>query len=66
MQAAAIIVTLLALYVALYSFCKVAAEAEATADRYKRRTSSMRSTIPAVWRISNGFRETSVEVARGR
>jgi len=65
MQAAAIVITLIALYAALYSFCRVAAEAEANADRYKRRISGRRGSMPPVWRMKSA-KIIQMEVARGR
>lgn len=53
MQAAAIILTLLAVYASFFSFCRVAAEAEAKANRYRRRVTQTRASMPAVWRFSN-------------
>ena len=66
MQAAAIILTLIAIYVAFFSFGKLAADAEEKADRYKRRVSQARTTIPAGWRLSGSERATRLEVVRGR
>ena len=66
MQAAAIIVTLVALYAALYSFCRVAAESEAKANRQRTRVLQMRSSRRPVWRVSGPAPITSIEVGRGR
>ncbi len=66
MQIAAIIFTFVAVYAGLLSFCVVAADAEDRANRYKRRTSQARATVPAVWRVSSQSRVLSMEVARGR
>lgn len=66
MQAAAIILTFLAVYAAFYSFCKVAADAEREADRYRRRLVQARAAVPAAWRISQVVQEPRLEVVRGR
>lgn len=66
MQAVAIILTVIALYAAMYSFCKVAAEADEQADRYKRRVLQARTTLPDVWRISARVPAPRFEVVRGR
>ena len=66
MQAAAIIVMLIAHYAALYSFCRVAADAEAKASRYRARVLQMRSSMRPVWRMSSPAPITSIEVGRGR
>jgi hypothetical protein len=42
MQAAAIIVTFLSLYAAFFSFCRVAAQSETRAGRYRTRSSRTR------------------------
>ncbi len=52
MQFAAIILTVIAVYAAFYSFCKIAADAEAQADRYRRRVLQARASAPPVWRLS--------------
>ncbi|MGZ4786878.1 MAG: hypothetical protein ACXVZX_00050 [Terriglobales bacterium] len=52
MHIAAIILTFLAVYAAFYSFCTVAADAEAHADRYRRRVLQARASTPPVWRLS--------------
>ena len=66
MQAAAVILTLIALYAAFYSFCRVAADADAQASRYRARVLQMRSTLRPVWRVSGTAAITSIEVGRGR
>ena len=64
MQAAAIIISLIALCTAFYSFCWVAADAEAKSSRYRTRTSQARK-LAKVYRMPSrpGIR---IEVARGR
>jgi len=52
MHILAIILTFIAVYTAFYSFCKVAADAEAHADRYRRRVLQARASSPPVWRLS--------------
>jgi hypothetical protein len=64
MQIVAIILTVLAVYAAFYSFCKVAADAEAQADRYRRRVLQARSTARPVWRLS-AERAVPLEIVRG-
>ncbi len=66
MHIAAILLTFIAVYAGLLSFCVVAADAERHANRYRRRVSQTRVTIPAVWRMSSTCRVVSMEVARGR
>lgn len=66
MQAAAIIVTLIGLYAALYSFCRVAADSETKANRYRARVLQMRSNLRPVWRMGSQAHVVSIEVARGR
>ncbi len=66
MQAAAIIVTLIALYATLYSLCWVAAESEAKTDRYRTRTARARNNMPPVWRMRASGNVVRMEVARGR
>jgi len=66
MHIVAIILTLIATYAGLLSFCVVAADAERQADRYRRRVSQTRVTVPAVWRVGSKCRVISMEVARGR
>jgi len=66
MHAAAIILTPVAMYAAFFSFCKVAADAEATADRYRRRVQQTRAKLPVVWRMSAGKQSSHREVIRGR
>ena len=65
MQAAAIILTIIALYAMFYSLCRIAAETEAKADRYRRRVAQARASIPAIWRVSR-FPEPEMEVVRGQ
>ena len=66
MQAAAIILTLLAMYAAFLSLCRVAAQAEESANRYRRRVSHRRAAIPAVWKFSNAGQVQRWEVFHGR
>jgi len=66
MQAAAIVLTLIAIYVAFFSFGKLAADAEEQADRYKRRVSQARTTVPAAWRLSAPEGAARLGVVRGR
>ena len=51
MHIAAILLTLVTVYAAFYSFCKVAADAEAQADRYRRRVLQARASSPPIWRV---------------
>lgn len=65
MQAAAIILTLVALYAAAYSFCRAAADAEAQADRYRTRLSRTRK-LAKVYPMPSRTSSVGIEVARGR
>ena len=65
MHAAAIIFTIMAVYVAVFAFCKVAADADAQASRYYRRSLQARRNLPAVWTMAPAG-ASRVEVLRGR
>jgi len=65
MQVAAMILTLVAIYSALFALGKVAADAEAESDRYKRRALQARNACPAAWRMRAPDNGTQVGVDRG-
>ena len=64
MQVAAIILTVIAVYVAALAFCRVAADADAQANRYYRRNLQARNNVQAIFSmVPAGSR---LEVLRGR
>ncbi len=65
MYAAAFILIVLSLYLAPYAFCKVAADADAQADRYHRRTLQARSNVIAICGVAPAG-PARLEVLRGR
>ena len=65
MYLAAFIVILIALSVASFSFCKVAADADRQSRRYYTRARQMRTLIPATWN-TQAVHSPRLEVLRGR
>lgn len=65
MYAAAFILIVLALYVASFAFCKVAADADAQANRYYRRSLQARNNVQAIWSVAAAS-TARVEALRGR
>jgi len=63
MYAAAFVLIVSSLYLASYSFCKVAADADAQASRYYRRSLQARNNVQAIFTVPGTPR---VEVLRGR
>jgi hypothetical protein len=65
MQVAAIILTVIAVYVAALAFCRVAADADAQASRYYRRTLQARNNVQCILTMAPAG-NARVEVLRGR
>jgi len=65
MYVAAFILIVLALYLASYSFCKVAAEADAQASRYYRRSLQARNNVRPIFTVA-AMETSRMEVLRGR